>query len=88
MTQQQAIKVAFEIDEFVGRKEFLDACIKFKIGTVKGSIFLDEPQTGGGSYTLRADLSDISKIRRVLLQIGWVQSDYDGSVLEPIWKGF
>ncbi|MCL2208075.1 MAG: hypothetical protein FWB90_08300 [Fibromonadales bacterium] len=88
MNQSAAVKVALDIDEYIGKREFLDARIHFKIGTEKGSVILNEPKNGGATYTMEADLVDISKIRRILLQIGWRQAYYECSDMDPIWKGF
>jgi len=88
MNQSQAVKVAIDIDEFIGKKEFLDASVQFKIGKEKGSVVLIEPEDGTANYTMEADSHHIYKIRRIMLQLGWHPYSYESSDMESIWKGF
>ncbi|MCL2260302.1 MAG: hypothetical protein FWC15_02985 [Fibromonadales bacterium] len=88
MDHKQAVKVALDIDEFIGKKEFLDASVQFRIGKEKGSVVIIEPEDGTATYIMEADFIDISKIRRIMLQLGWRTHSYEGTDMEPIWKGF
>jgi len=88
MDHKQAVKVAIDIDEFIGKKEFLDACVLFRIGKEKGSVVLIEPEDGTANYTMEAEMVNISKIRRIMLQLGWRSHNYEDRDMEPIWKGF
>jgi len=88
MDHKQAVKVALDIDEFIGKKEFLDACVKFRIGNEKGSVVIIEPEDGTANYIMESELVNISKIRRIMLQLGWHSYSYEGNDMEAIWKGF
>lgn len=88
MDHKQAVKVALDIDEFIGKKEFLDASVTFKIGPEKDSVVIIDPEDGSANYTMEASFVDLSKIRRIMLQLGWRTFTYEGGEMETIWKGF